>query len=172
LKGSLYPTSQSGNLEWKLANVITSQNVVLSFPEGSLRETLTKVFTFAPLALMVMLGWVFAYAWRKNWKLEPSRVLLAVLGFGFGFAVNAMLLGYISPVLAGWLGAIIAIVLAVLMLGLEYALPIALSALVPLCFLSVGNAGLLLSMIGLISLNSLMPSGTLERLLKPRVPTS
>jgi hypothetical protein len=169
LKGSLYPTSQTGNLEWKLANVITSQSVVLSFPEGSLRETLTKVFTFAPLALMVMLAWVFAYAWRKNWKLEPSRVLLAVLGFGFGFAVNAMLLGYMSPIIAGLFGAILAIALAVLVLGLEYALPIALSALVPLCFLNVGNAGLLLSMIGLIFLISLMPSGTLARILKARV---
>jgi hypothetical protein len=168
-KGSLYPTSQNGNLEWKLANVITSQSVVLGFPEGSLRETLTKVFTVAPLALMVMLAWVLGYSWRRNFKLEPSRVLLGVLGFGFGFAINAVLLGYISPVVAGWLGAIIATILAVLALGLEYALPIALSALVPLCFLNVGNAGLLLSMIGLIFIASLMPSGTLERLLKPRV---
>jgi hypothetical protein len=168
-KGSLFPTSQNGNLEWKLANVITSQSVVLSFPEASLRETLTKVFTFAPLALMVMLAWVLAFAWRRNFKLEPSKVLLAVLGFGFGFAVNAMLLGYVSPVVAGLLGAILAIILAVLVLGLEYALPIALSALVPLCFLNVGNAGLLLSMIGLILILSLMPSGTLEKILKPRV---
>lgn len=170
-KGSLFPTSQNGNLEWKLANVITSQSVVLSFPEASLRETLTKVFNFAPLALMLMLVWVIAFAWRKNWKLEPSRVLLAVLGFGFGFAANAMLLGYMSPIIAGLLGAIIAITLAVLVLGLEYALPIGLSALVPLCFLNVGNAGLLLSLIGLILIVSLMPSGTLERILKPRVST-
>jgi hypothetical protein len=168
-KGSLFPTSQNGNLEWKLANVITSQSVVLSFPEASLRETLTKVFTFAPLALMVMLAWVLAYAWRRNFKLEPSRVLLAVLGFGFGFAVNAMLLGYVPPVVAGLLGVILAIILAVLVLGLEYALPIALSALVPLCFLNVGNASLLLSMIGLILILSLMPSGTLAGFLKPRV---
>ncbi len=168
LKGSLYPTSQNANLEWKLSNVITSQSVVLSFPEGSLRETLTKVFTFAPLALMVMLVWVLAFAWRKHWRLEPSRVLLAVLGFGFGFAVNAMLLGYISPVLAGWLGAMIATVLASLVLGFDFALPIAFSALIPLCFLNVGNASLFLSMIGLIFIVSLMPSGTLERFVKPR----
>ncbi len=167
-KGSLFPTSQNGNLEWKLANVITSQSVVLSFPEASLRETLTKVFTFAPLSLILMLAWVIAFAWRRNWKLEPSRVLLAVLGFGFGLAVNAMLLGYVSSVVAGLLGAIFAIVLALLAIGLEFALPVALSALVPLCFLNVGNAGLLLSMIGLILILSLMPSGTLERFLKPR----
>ncbi len=167
-KGSLFPTSQNGTLEWKLANVITSQSVILSFPEASLRETLTKVFTFAPLALIVMLVWVVAYAWKSNFKLEPVRVLLAVLGFGFGFAVNAMLLGYVSPVIAGLLGAIFAIALTLLALGLEFALPVALSALVPLCFLNVGNAGLFLSMIGLIFLVSLMPSGTLERILKPR----
>jgi ascorbate-specific PTS system EIIC-type component UlaA len=95
--------------------------------------------------------------------------MLAVLGFGFGFAVNAMLLGYVSPVVAGLLGATLAISLAVLVLGLEYTLPIALSALVPLCFLNVGNAGLLLSMIGLILILSLMPSGTLAGFLKPRV---
>ncbi len=168
LRGSLYPTTQNGTLEWKLSNVITSQSVVLSFPEGSLRETLTKVFSFAPLAVLIMIAWVIAFAWRRHWKLEPSRVLLAVLGFGFGFAVNAMLLGYTSPAVAGWLGAILAIVLAVLALGLEFALPVAFSALAPLCFLNVGNAGLFFSMIGLILILSLMPSGTLEKLLKAR----
>jgi hypothetical protein len=170
LRGSLYPTNQNGTLEWKLANVITSQSVVLSFPEGSLRETLTKVFSFAPLALFVMLGWVLAFAWRRNWRLEPSRVLLAILGFGFGFAVNAMLLGYASPLVAGLVGAIVAIGLAVLALGLEYALPVALSALLPLCFLNVGNAGLLISLIGLIALISLLPPGWFEQITKPRAP--
>jgi hypothetical protein len=56
--------------------------------------------------------------------------------------------------------------LGVVALGLPFALPVALSSLAPLVFLSGGNAGLWLLLLGLVALGSLLPSGSLEPLFK------
>jgi hypothetical protein len=166
LRGSLYPTNQSGGLEWQLKNIITSQNVVLSFPELSLRETLLKLFRFADVVLLLLIGWSFLFGWQRGLKLEPKRFALTVLGLALGIGASAVMLGYLPVMVAMWLGAIVAAVLGVLALGMPFVIPVALSSLAPLVFLSGGNAGLWLLLLGLVMLGSLLPSSSLEPLIK------
>jgi hypothetical protein len=162
-RGSLYPTNQIGTLEWQLKNIITSQSVVLGFPELSLRETLTKLFVFAPGALVAALLWAFLYGWRRNLPLEPSRFALAALGLALGFGISSVLLGYLPAWLAMWLGVLVAAGLGVLTLGTGFALPVVISGLAPLAFLSIDDAGLWLALAAVVALVSLLPRDTLER---------
>jgi hypothetical protein len=164
LRGSLHPNERGlSSLTWNLKNVITSQGVVLSFPERSLRETLTKVFSFAPLALLLASVWTFAWAWRRNLKLEPVQVALVVLAFTVGIGAMAVLLGYVTPSVASWFGELLALGLSSLVLGRRFLLPLAGSALAPLAFLSVGNAGLLLGILAVIVILSILPANTFDR---------
>jgi hypothetical protein len=170
LRGSLYPTERGlSSLTWNLKNVITSQGVVLSFPERSLRETLTKVFSFAPLALLLVLIWTFVWAWRRQLKLEAVQVALMLLAFTVGLGAMAVLLGYIGPVIASWFGALLALGLSSLVLGQRYLLPLAGSALAPLAFLSVGNAGLLLGILAVIVVLSVLPETAFDHFRRPRL---
>ncbi len=164
LRGSLYPTNQVGPLEWNLKNIITSQNVVLSFPELSLRETLLKLFRFADAALLLMLVWAILYGISRKLDLEPKRFALAALGMALGIGAAAVLLGYIPSTIAMWIGAIIAAMLGILALGTSFALPVALSSLAPLAFLSGGHAGLWLLLLALVVVSSLLPRDSLQRL--------
>ena len=169
LRGSLYPTERSpASLTWQLRDVITSQGVVVQFPERSLRETMTKVFSFAPAALVLLCAWVLAWAWRRGLALEPSRVVLAVVGVGLGLGVAGILLGYVAPGVAAWVGAILGAVLGVAALGPLYALPVVLSSLTPLAFLSVGNAGLLLALVAVIAVGSVLRFEELRALVRRR----
>jgi hypothetical protein len=170
LRGSLYPSERGlSSLTWNLKNVITSQGVVLSFPERSLRETLTKVFSFAPLSLLLVAVWSFAWAWRRQLKLEPAQMIVTLLAFTLGIVAMAVLFGYIPPVPASWFGAILAFGLSSLVLGQRFLLPLAGSALAPLAFLSVGNAGLLLGILGVLVLLSVLPSDALSRWQHPKL---
>jgi hypothetical protein len=165
LRGSLYPNERGlSSLTWNLKNIITSQGVVLSFPERSLRETLTKVFSFAPLALLLVLIWTFVWAWRHHLKLESVQVVLTLLAFTVGIGAMAVLLGYFAPTFASWFGASLSFGLSSLVLGRRFALPLAGSALAPLAFLSVGNAGLLLGILAVLVLLSALPEKTFDRL--------
>jgi hypothetical protein len=164
LRGSLYPTNQTGALEWQLKNIITSQSVVIAFPELSLRETLKKLFVFAPAALGLALLWALLYGWQRAQLLEPMRFALAALGIALGFGAMGILLGYLPTGLALWIGAIIAAVLGTLALGIPFALPVVISSLSPLAFLSGGNAGLWLFIAGLIVIASLLPTDTVQHL--------
>ena len=77
-------------------------------------------------------------------------------------------MGYIPTGIALSLGAVIAAALGILALGRRFALPIIVSSLAPLAFLSGGNAGLWLALAALIFVMSLLPAGTLERLIPAR----
>jgi hypothetical protein len=170
LRGSLYPNERGlSSLTWNLKNVITSQGVVLSFPERSLRETLTKVFSFAPLALLLASVWTFAWAWRRQLKLEPVQVALMLLAFMVGIGAMAVLLGYVTPVIASWFGALLSLGLSSLVLGRRFLLPLAGSALAPLAFLSVGNAGLLLGILAVIVVLSILPENIFDRYRRPNL---
>ncbi len=100
------------------------------FEQGSLRETFAKLHHFTPLSLL--------------------------LGLSLGFVVGGVLTGYLNPVLAELLGA--ALGLGLLSLRRTYLLPFLLVVLVPLTFLSVGNAGLLLGLLAVATLVTLLRS--------------
>ena len=164
LRGSLYPTELGSSLIWKFPKIVTSQGVVLSFPETSLRETLNKVYVFMQFSLVLALVWLILYALRQNLQLEPYRLALALLGMGIGLGASSVLFGYTSPTLALLLGCALAALLGWLTLGTRYALPIVLSSFTPLVFLTGGNAGLWLLLVALVLFWSVLPKETWHNL--------
>jgi hypothetical protein len=166
LRGSLYPTNSGSSLVWKFPKMVTSQGVVLSFPETALRETLNKSFAFMPFAVLLALVWVTIYGWHQAIKVKPEHVALGLLGMGLGLAASAVFMGYTSPSLALWLGAGLAAILGILALGVSFVLPVLVSSFASIAFLSGGNAGLWLLLVGLLMLSSVLPKGSLKQLTK------
>ncbi|PYE53369.1 hypothetical protein [Deinococcus yavapaiensis] len=160
---SLFPTSTASSfagpstLRWQLKDVITAQNVSLTFSGASLRETLAKVFAFAPAALLVGAAFVLAWAWRRGLSLSPVASGLTVLGFTLGFVLAGVLTAYMNVIVAGLLGAALAVGLGVVVLGRRFLVPLVLTAAAPLAFLATGHAGLLLTVLGALAFSTLLP---------------
>lgn len=158
---SLYPTRTARtlggtNLSWDLKNVITAQNISLSFTTSSLRETLTKLYTFMPFALLLAGAFGLLWARWRNLSASPLAAGLAVLGVVGGAALGGVLLSYLPAYLAAPLGALLGTVLALRSLGREFWLPVLLATLLPLAFLFVNHAGLLIVLVGLGLLTALI----------------
>lgn len=156
---SLFPTSVDRNtfggaqtLHWQLQNAVTAQNVAVVFEQGSLRETLAKVHHFMPFSLLLGSVLLIVWASTRRLPLHPLLLAMALLGLSLGFTIGGVLTGYLLPVPAELLGAALALGLALLALGREYLLPLLPTVLAPLSFLSVGNAGLLLGLLALLTL--------------------
>lgn len=148
-RDALYPNRFMGNSwGWSLQNVLTWQSIRLAFVETSLRETLQKILTFAPLTLLLAVAWSALLLWQKpNICYTPISIALAILGFALGLASIGILSAYMPLVWAGILGALWASAAAIWILGPTLLWPVVGSALAPLCFLSGGHAGLLLSLL-------------------------
>lgn len=175
---SLYPTRTARtlggtNLSWDLKNVITAQNVSLSFTSSSLRETLTKLYAFAPLALL--LAGLFGLIWTRwrNLSAAPLSVGLAVLGILAGTALGGVLMSYLPAYLAAPLGALLGAAFALRSLGAAYWPPVLLAAALPLVFLLVNHAGLLIVATGVVLLAALIwtQPGQPGRPHRPHLPT-
>lgn len=158
---SLYPTRSARtlggtNLSWNLKNVITAQNVSLSFTVSSLRETLTKLYAFAPLALL--LAGLFGLVWTRWRRLvaTPLAVGLAVLGLLAGTALGGVLMSYLPAYLAAPLGAAVAALLALRSLGTAHWPPVLLASALPLAFLFTNHAGLILVSVVVLILGTLI----------------
>jgi hypothetical protein len=159
---SLFPTSEATRAyEWRLQNVITSQNIAVSLPsrQYSLSGTLNDLYSFAPLAMLAMVAWALALAWRRELKLEPARLIIAVLALTVGVALSGVLIWYLPVAVAGLIGAFLAIALGIGSLGRDYALPVGLSGLAPLAFLSA-DAALILMVLAVVALSTLIPGDT------------
>jgi hypothetical protein len=172
-RDSLFPTTANGqSLEWRLQNVVTSQDVDLAFLSEGAWGDVGALFAFTPLALLAMAAWIIALAWRRQLPLEPARLVIALLGLTVGVALSGVLLWYVGDDAAAWLGALAAAVLALSALGGKYALPVAMSAASPLAFLSP-DAPLILVGFAVIALVTVLPPEALENLRglwrKPRV---
>jgi len=149
LRRSLFPTERRGNqMVWQLQNVITSQQVRLSFPaDVTAYETLVKVLTFYPVALGGFGGWVALLALLRALRVAPLRVLLAVLGVGFGFLMVPVLLTYLNLVWAALIGSAVVAALGLLTFRAQHAILIVLTAIAPLVFLVGDHSGILLMLI-------------------------
>jgi len=163
---SLYPTGVTGGtfggpqtLKWQLQNAITAQNIAVVFAQGSVRETLLKLYAFLPFCLLGGVLLVAVWGWLRRLPVLPVRLALAVLGMSLGFAVGGVLTGYLLPVPAELLGAALAFLLAVLCLGRAFVWPLLPVVLAPVTFLWVGNAGLLLSVLAVATLLLFLRAG-------------
>lgn len=158
---SLYPTKTARtlggtNLAWELKNVITAQDIALSFTSASLRETLDGLYAFVPFALQLAalfgLLWTF---WRRL-TVTPVQVGLALAGIVIGTFLGGMLMTYLPVYFAGLIGALVSTLLAVLALGRAYWPPVLLATLLPLAFLSLSHAGLLIALAGVAAITALI----------------
>ncbi len=163
---SLFPTNEAARAyEWRLQNVITSQNIAVSLPSrnSSLSGTLNDLYSFAPLALLAMVAWTLALSWRRETPLQPARLVIAVLAMTVGVALSGVLIWYIPVVVAGIVGAFVSIALGLAALSRQYALPIVLCGFAPLAFLSA-DAALILIGVAIIALLTILPSNARDNL--------
>ncbi|ADV68342.1 hypothetical protein [Deinococcus maricopensis] len=155
---SLFPTGQTrdlaGNstLRWQLPDALTAQDVAVAFSGSSTRETVVKLYTFAPLALLLGAALAVMTARLRRVFLAPRAAALAVLGVVVGLTLGGVLMSYLLFPLAGLIGGMVAALLALRALGRAYLWPVLVAALAPLAFLTGGNAGLILTLGAVVSL--------------------
>jgi hypothetical protein len=138
---------------WQLQNVITSQRVELAFPaDVAAHETLVKVLTFYPIALGALGGWVVLLWVLGALRVAPLRVLLAIVGVGFGFLLVPVLLDYFLLVWAALMGSAVAAGLGLLAFRAKHAILMLLTVAAPLVFLVADHSGILLLLIALAAL--------------------
>jgi len=154
LRRVLFPTERSGNqMVWRLQNVITSQRVELAFPaDATAHETLIKVLTFYPIALVAFGSWVLLLTFLGALQVAPFRVLLAILGIGFGFLMVSVLLSYLPLVWAELMGSLVAAGLGLLVFQARHVILTLLTVATPLVFLVADHSGRLLLLIALVAL--------------------
>ncbi|HEV3155379.1 MAG TPA: hypothetical protein VGZ02_16330 [Candidatus Baltobacteraceae bacterium] len=147
---SVFPTSASrafggsSTTMWHLENVVTAQNIGLVFSQLDVRETLARMLSFAPLALVLAGMFVAVTAWRRHRAITPLQATIATAGFTLGLALAGIFTWYVPLILAVCAGCGVALLLAVRALGREFALPAALATALMLAFLCVTNTSLLL----------------------------
>ncbi len=153
LKGTLLG---GGSYTWSLKDIITNQNISLFFPKVETSAILSEMFSFTPIALILACLLVWAWSWRFSMKLAPLQVALGLLGFAAGLYMAGVFQGYINMWIAALLGSGIAVVLAGVSLERRFWVPVLLSALIPLSFLSSDHASLLIGLIGIVMILTLL----------------
>lgn len=158
---SLYPnrmvrTLGGTNMAWELKNVITAQDVALSFNSSSLRETVQSLYAFVPFALQLaaLFGLIWTF-WRRL-PVTGVQVGLGLSGILIGTFLGGMLMNYLPVYLAGLGGALVGSLLAVRALGRAFWPPVLLATLLPLAFLSLTHAGLLIALAGVVVIAALI----------------
>ncbi|MDQ7821557.1 MAG: hypothetical protein RDV48_02045 [Candidatus Eremiobacteraeota bacterium] len=158
LRGSLPPTKKSltgTTLTWDLSGLITSQDISLYFPGISISELITRLYLFAPIALAGFVVLILLWAHKMRIEITPLMLVLATLAYSAGFALTAYLLTSLPLAAAILLSFAAGLVINLRLLGMAMMPPLCLLALIPLTFVSVGNTGLLLCILGLAALGAL-----------------
>ncbi|TSA85928.1 hypothetical protein FNU79_09140 [Deinococcus detaillensis] len=158
---SLPPTQTArslggSTLTWNLKDVITAQDVSMTFSSASLRETLSKLYSFAPLALLLAVLFGALWAWLRGLRTTPAQVALASLAVLVGLTFGGVLMSYLPMVWAGLLGSVVATMLALRAIGTAFWPPVLIATALPLAFLLVGNAGLVIILAGVLALGALI----------------
>ncbi len=153
-KGSIEPTSRTDRtINWKLTDVITSQQLVLSFPRDvRVRDTYLQALATLPAALVLFALGVLAIAVRLGTSVKPAQLACGLLVFGFGLGATAVLANYIGPMAAVFIGPLAGAALASGLVGWRSLLVVMPIALFPAASLSPQNTGLwalLLALVGL-----------------------
>ena len=147
-RDSLFPTTEgSGKGSWSLKDVITSQDICVVFPSASKVESVAKLFTFGPLALLT-----FALMPALLGFATPGRAALSSVAYGSGLTLASYLCTEHSLFLSTALGCGVGVGLGLWILG-RRCWPLALLFwLVPLTFSWPGCTGLALTAGGMVAL--------------------
>ena len=146
----------STTLSWNLKDVITAQDVSMTFSGASLRETLGKLYSFAPFALLLAAVFGALWAWDRGLRTTPVQVALALLAVLAGLTLGGVLMNYLLVTWAGIIGNLVGGVLALRALGRAWWPPVFIALALPLAFLLIGHAGLIITLAGVAGLAALI----------------
>lgn len=171
LRSSLQPSSGGrAGLRWDLTNVVTAQQVGITFPPDIAgRDGYLQALSALPASFVLFLiGALVLFGLRYRRAPEPGRLAAALALFAFGLGASTVLVSYLGPV-AGILAASAAGALAAgRVLGRASLMAAVPAALLPAAFLSPEHSGLLVLLLGAAVLAALLrevsawpPPGTL-----------
>ncbi len=162
LRGSLTPTqSTSGSFRWELDNVVTAQQIALSFSPSTAGELLYwQALSALPASLAVFfVGACILLIARSG--VQTARPGVGPFGLALGLVIFTLGLGAVS-VLANYVGFTASLLLAPLagaalcavFLGRRFLLAAVPAALVPAAFLSGQHSGALLLLLAIVTLGA------------------
>jgi hypothetical protein len=166
MRGSLQPTSnQNGSLRWKLANIVTAQQIAIAFPpDTAAQESYLNALSALPAALLAFLLGVVVVTLRYGQKWNPALIASGLVLFGLGLGAAPVLANYIGYIAGVLIAPLLGAFLSARLLGrrsLRASVP---AALIPATFLSPTHSGLLLLLLSLAALTLLLPSPRSEML--------
>lgn len=158
MRGSLQPTEKRGDEHtWRLSNVVTAQQVAVSFPPNiARRDAYLQALAVVPAGFIVFAVSVIVVAISSGVVLGPARFLLALFGFALGLGSIPVLSPYLGSVAAVLVGPLIGAGLAVFSLGSRALLPGLVAGLLPAAFLSAEHSGLILLVLGVVAFLGLL----------------
>lgn len=154
LRKSLQPTGNSnGTLSWEMSNVVTAQQIALSFATDALVKRLyLQALSALPASLLLfVVGFVASAVWFRQMP-TSTRLLGGMVLFIFGLCSAIVLTIHFGQIVGLIVGPVIGACLAAAAMGrcaLLAGLP---AALIPATFLSAQNTGLMIVVIALLTL--------------------
>jgi hypothetical protein len=160
MRGSLQPTtSASGALHWELANVVTAQQVAISFPPDIVgRESYLQALSALPASLIVFLIGVLIVGLRFRQRLSPGLLAAGLILFSLGLGSASILANYLGFVAGILLGPLVGAFLSARALGGRSLLAALPAALLPATLLSPTHSGLLALLLAVLALAFLLPT--------------
>jgi len=141
-------------LTWSLSNIVTSQDISLYFSSVSKSEVITRLFIFAPAALMCLIVVLLGWAYIRKRSLTPLQIILISFAYSGGFALTAYLLTGLPLAAALIISFALSFALMLLIAGgfrdFTMLTPMLVWSVIPVAFNFVGSTGLLLCVAGFV----------------------
>ena len=161
VRGSLQPTTDDKTgLNWTLSNVVTAQQIALSFPPDNLGKQLyLQALSALPASLVLFaIGALCVGLWFEGAP-AVARLLAATVLFALGLGAATVAAIYLGFTLGLLIAPLAGAALASLVLGRRSLLVGIPAALLPATFLSAQNSGLLILVLVLCTLGALVIVG-------------
>jgi hypothetical protein len=154
IRGSLQPTATTGGtLLWDLANVVTAQQIALSFPPATAgKETYLQALSALPVSLVLFLAGVLGLGQWLRQVPRPAHLAEGLLLFAFGLGASPVLANYLGAAAGLVAGPVAGALLAEKALGRRSLLAAVSAALFPAAFLSPQHTGLLVLALAVLAL--------------------
>lgn len=103
--GAMIPATQGGDNQmmkytWKASNLVTGQNISLSFTiPGNYGALVSKLFYYAPIAIFLFTGFILIFCTAGGIALHPMHYLFMITGYFIFYLLGSYMVSYI-PVIA------------------------------------------------------------------------
>ncbi|MEO9171276.1 MAG: hypothetical protein ABI282_03125 [Candidatus Baltobacteraceae bacterium] len=149
---SVFPTSAdyglgTSTLRWQLKNIVTAQDIGIVFSNFDTSESIAKMVTYMPMALLVALVFITCFALRIGRRIAPEAAATAAASCAVGLAIAGILTWYVPAIIAAVLGCGLAVALVTRALGGVFIRPAVLALVTPIAFLWTTNTSLLLALV-------------------------